>query len=210
MTAIEGRRLVRCISFVSACTYSATTAAHPKRDMRDRAEEEMFFAIYGSSAVQAVLGVNSGEKVHALPGTTLEKRADRSGVCRRRCSKGEQRRVRRGAHPRGALRSYGRASARRALRACALRRAPRPDAAADRSVQNAGPDQFYVLLLERERVVEALATMVRETDQRTELLKRTTAIVGEAGVPSVSYLSFSTGARSILTTVGFLTSVAVR
>jgi predicted transcriptional regulator len=64
--------------------------------MRDRAEEEMFFAIYGSSAVQAVLGVNSGEKVHALPGTTLEKRADRSGVCRRRCSKGEQRRVRRG------------------------------------------------------------------------------------------------------------------
>src|SRR5262249_56063800 len=38
-------------------------------------EEEMFFAIYGSPAVQGMLGVNSGEKVRELPGTTPETRA---------------------------------------------------------------------------------------------------------------------------------------
>ena len=47
-------------------------------------------------------------------------------------------------------------------------------------------DQFFVLLLERERAVEALATMVREPDQRAELLKRTSAIIGAGDPPTAA------------------------
>ena len=46
--------------------------------------------------------------------------------------------------------------------------------------------QFYVLMLERERAVEALATLVREPDQRAELSRRTAAIVGAAGPPTAA------------------------
>src|SRR5260370_39328084 len=37
--------------------------------------EEIFFAVLGPPMVQGVLGVNCGEKVRELPGTTPEKRA---------------------------------------------------------------------------------------------------------------------------------------
>src|SRR5262249_17535858 len=47
-------------------------------------------------------------------------------------------------------------------------------------------DQFFVLLLERERAVEALATMVREPDERAELLKRTSAIVSAGDSPTAA------------------------
>src|SRR5262249_1992392 len=47
-------------------------------------------------------------------------------------------------------------------------------------------DQFFVLLLERERAVEALATMVREPDQRVELLKRTSAIISAGDSPTAA------------------------
>jgi Protein of unknown function (DUF3141) len=40
------------------------------RDARDWMEEEMFFAVYGSSAVQGMLGVNFGEQARALCGAT--------------------------------------------------------------------------------------------------------------------------------------------
>ena len=46
--------------------------------------------------------------------------------------------------------------------------------------------QFFVLLLERERAVEALTTLVREPDQRAELLRRTAAIVGAGGPPTAA------------------------
>ena len=43
-------------------------------------------------------------------------------------------------------------------------------------------DQFFVLQLERERAVEALASLVPEMDARKELLKQVQAITG-AGDP---------------------------
>jgi hypothetical protein len=45
------------------------------RDTRDRVEEELFFGIYGSPVVQGMLGLNSGEKVRELPGSSPEMRA---------------------------------------------------------------------------------------------------------------------------------------
>jgi hypothetical protein len=40
------------------------------RDIRDRAEEQLFFGIYGSPVVQGMLNLNSGERVRERPGTT--------------------------------------------------------------------------------------------------------------------------------------------
>jgi len=51
------------------------TALDAYRDTRDRVEEELFFGIYGSPVVQGMLGLNSGEKVRELPGTSPETRA---------------------------------------------------------------------------------------------------------------------------------------
>ncbi len=51
------------------------TALDAYRDTRDRMVEEIFFAVFGSPMVQGMLGVNCGEKVRELPGTTPEKRA---------------------------------------------------------------------------------------------------------------------------------------
>jgi hypothetical protein len=47
-------------------------------------------------------------------------------------------------------------------------------------------EQFFVLLLERERAVAALATLVREADRRAELLERAIAIVGAGDAPTTA------------------------
>jgi hypothetical protein len=45
-------------------------------------------------------------------------------------------------------------------------------------------DQFFVLLLERERAVDALAELVPEADKRTVLLERITAIITAGDAPT--------------------------
>ena len=47
-------------------------------------------------------------------------------------------------------------------------------------------DQFFVLQLEHERAVEALATLVPEADARKELLKQVHAIVGAGDPPNAA------------------------
>jgi Protein of unknown function (DUF3141) len=47
------------------------------RDARDWMEEEVFFAIYGSPAVQGMLGVNFGEQVRERPPAPPEKQTAR-------------------------------------------------------------------------------------------------------------------------------------
>jgi hypothetical protein len=156
------------------------------RDMRDRAEEEMFFAIYGSPAVQAMLGVNAGEKVRALPGTTPEKRAAeaaRAAADAAKVNSGgfDEALVRAVLYVVAAERALDERCAHALYAArCDLRHLP------IERYKLLVRDQFLVVLLKRERAVEALAAMVPEANQRAELLKRTTAIVGEAGVPTAA------------------------
>src|SRR5262249_16504094 len=101
---------------------------------------------------------------------------------RRRCPPGGSAR---GAFARGAPGGSG----RRAWRGAAEGRcAPRGDLlhlALDQ-YKTLVRDQFFVLLLERERAVEALATMVREPDQRAELLKRIAAIIAAGDSPTAA------------------------
>ena len=155
-----------------------------RQKVRDRIEEETFFAIFGSPVVQGMLGVNGGEKVRELPGTTPEKRAAEKALAVAYAAK-----VRAG--------GFDEALARAVLYVVAAERALDERCAhalyaARRDLlhlpidhyKTLVRDQFFVLLLERERAVEALATMVREADQRAELLKRTSAIIGAGDPPT--------------------------
>src|SRR5260221_227322 len=162
------------------------TAMDAYRDTRDRMVEDIFFAVFGSPMVQGMLGVNCGEKVRELPGTTPEKRAAEQAQAAAYAAK----------LPRG---GFDEALVRAVLYVVAAERALDERCAhalyaARRDLlslpidqyKTLVRDQFFVLLLERERAVEALATMVREPDQRAELLKRTSAIIGAGDPPTAA------------------------
>ena len=166
-----------------------TAALDMYRDARDRMAEQLFFGIYGSPVVQGLLGLNTGEKVRELPGVTPEKLATRKQQMAAYAAK---------LASGGFNEALARAvlyvvSAERALDercAAALGMAYRelihlrghPNRSSVEEFKALIRDQFFVLLMERERAVEALATLVREADERAKLLKRINAIVN-AGAP---------------------------
>ena len=167
-------------------SYQIVSALDAFRDARDRMEEEMFFAIFGSPVVQGMFGLNSGQKVRELPGTTPAKRAAEKALAAAYAAK-----LSTGGFDEALTRAvlYVAAAERAFDERCAhvvytarkdLRQLPLDH------YKTLVRDQFYVLLLERERGVEALATMVREPDQRAELLRRTAAIVGAGGPPTAA------------------------
>jgi hypothetical protein len=154
------------------------------RDARDRMAEQLFFGIYGSPVVQGMLGINIGEKVRELPATTPEKLAAQKAQMEAYTAK---------------LSSGGfdEALARAVLYVVAADRALDERCAfalgaAFRELTNLTVeqfkalfrDQFFVLLTERERAVEALATLVPEPDKRDALLQRVNAIVSAGDPPS--------------------------
>jgi hypothetical protein len=162
------------------------TALDAYRDTRDRMVEEMFFAVFGSPMVQGMLGVNSGEKVREFPGTTPEKRAAEQAQAAAYAAK-----LRSGGFDEALARavlyvvSAERALDERCAHALYAARRDLLSLPIDQ-YKTLVRDQFFVLLLERERAVEALATMVREPDQRAELLKRTSAIIGAGDPPTAA------------------------
>jgi vacuolar-type H+-ATPase catalytic subunit A/Vma1 len=148
------------------------------RDTRDRIEEEIFFAVYGSPVVQGMLGFNSGEKVRGLPGVSPEMRAAKKARAAAYVAK-----VRTGGFVEALVRAVLYViSADRALdeRCASALHAARHDLSHLSLEQYKAlvRDQFSMLLLERERAIKAIATMVSEFDQRTILLKRVIAIIG--------------------------------
>jgi hypothetical protein len=153
------------------------------RDIRDRMAEQLFFGIYGSPVVQGLLGINIGERVRKLPGTTPEKLAvqkERMEAYAAKLSRG------------GFDEALARAvlyifSADRALdERCAFALGAAYRELTDLTVEQFKAlfrDQFFVLLTEREQAVEALATLVPEPNQREAVLQRVNAIVSAGGPP---------------------------
>jgi hypothetical protein len=156
------------------------------RDARDRMQEELFFAIFGSPVVQGLFGLNTGQKVRELPGTTPAKRAAEKAQTTAYGAKLDT-----GGFDEALVRAvlYVVAAERALDERCAhalyaarkdLRQLPLDQ------YKTLVRDQFFVLLLERERAVEALATLVREPDERAELLRRTIAVIGAGGPPTAA------------------------
>jgi uncharacterized protein DUF3141 len=162
------------------------TALDAYRDTRDRMVEEIFFTVFGSPMVQGMLGVNTGEKVRELPGTPPEKRAAEKAKAAAYAAK-----LRSGGFDEALVRavlyvvSAERALDERCAHALYAARRDLLSLPIDQ-YKTLVRDQFFVLLLERERAVETLATMVREPDQRAELLKRTSAIIGAGDPPTAA------------------------
>ncbi len=151
------------------------------RVARDQLSERMFFGIYGSPAVQAVLGLNKDSVVRPVPVTAPEKiaiRRARAGAYTARLKAGGFNE----ALTRAVL--YVTASEQMFDQRCALalnvarQQLMHLSLAAFKVMVR---DQFFVLQLEPERAVEALRSLVPEADARKKLLKELHTIVGAGG-----------------------------
>jgi uncharacterized protein DUF3141 len=151
------------------------------RDTRDKMSEQMFFGIYGSPFVQALLGINDDGKVRPSPSTSPHKIAEQQARTEAYAAK-----LTTGGFNEALTRAvlYVTASEQRFDQRCALalnvarQQLMHMSLAAFKVTVG---DQFFVLQLEPERAAEALPTLVPEADAREKLLKELHAIVGAGG-----------------------------
>ncbi len=153
------------------------------RAMRDQLAEQTFFGFYGSPFVQAFLGLNDGSEVRPLPGTSPEKLAARQAQADAYAGK-----LKAGGFDEALTRAvlYVTAADRMVDQRCALALNVARQKLMHLSLavfKVLVRDQFFVLQLEHERAVEALASMVPEADARKELLQQVHAIVGAGDRP---------------------------
>jgi hypothetical protein len=153
------------------------------RAARDQFAEQLFFGFYGAPLVQGLLGLNTATPVRQLPGTSPEVLAAREAQAAAYAAK-----LNSGGFDEALTRAvlYVIAAERSLDERCALAL----NAARQKfmhlsldAFKSLVRDQFFVLLGERERAVEALATLVPEAEERAELLKQLDAIIG-AGDPA--------------------------
>ncbi|WP_454916068.1 DUF3141 domain-containing protein [Xanthobacter sediminis] len=172
------------------------------REARDQWVEKTFFAIYGAPALQGLLGLNLDEKVRQLPANSPQKEAFRAGkIAEFRARLGEG--------------GFSAALVRAALYVISAVRTMDENAA--RSLNEARQrltqlsleefkalvrEQFYILLLEREAAVEAIADLVTDPAQRQELADTVASIAAADG-------SYTLAERQRVERLAALLSVAV-
>lgn len=153
------------------------------RVMRDRLSEQIFFAFYGSPIVQALLGINAESEVRPVPGLSSE-----DVMARQAKSEAYEAMLKTGGFDEALTRAvlYVIAAERTIDQRCALalnvarQRLMHLSLAQFKVLVR---DQFFVLRLEPDRAVEALASLVPEGDARKDLLKRLNAIIGAGDAP---------------------------
>ena len=155
------------------------------RVVRDRLAEQVFFGFYGSSFVQAFLGIDGHSEVRPVPGTSPEKLAERQVRADVYAAK-----LLTGGFDEALTRAvlYVTAAERMVDQRCALALNVARQQLMHLSLAEFKAlvrDQFFVLQLERERAVEALASLVPDAGAREELQKHVRAIVG-AGDPPIA------------------------
>ncbi|WP_204377988.1 DUF3141 domain-containing protein [Chromobacterium sphagni] len=165
-----------------------TAALEAYRVARDDWVEQAFFAFYGSPLVQALLGLDADSEVRPSPDASPEQSAARRALAATHAAKlqsgGFNAALTRAVlYIVGADRSFGQRSAfalntaRQTLMKLSLDQ-----------FKNLVRDQFFVLQLDRERAVQAIALMVPAAGLRKELVKQAEAIVS-AGRPMSSEAS---------------------
>ena len=146
------------------------------RAARDKLAERAFFGFYGSPFVQSLLGISDASDVRPLPASSPEKRAARQAQ-----SDAYAAMLLTGGFDEALTRAvlYVAAADHMFDQRCALalnaarQHLMRLSLAAFKVMVR---DQFFVLQLEHERAVDALATLVPEADARKELLQHVQAI----------------------------------
>ena len=153
------------------------------RVARDKMAEQAFFGFYGSPFVQALLGLNADSEVRPFPGTSPEKLAARQAQLDAYAAK-----LQTGGFDEALTRAvlYVTAADRMVDQRCALalnvarQKLMHLSLAVFKALVR---DQFFVLQLEHERAVEALASMLPKADAREKLLQHVHAIVGAGDRP---------------------------
>ncbi len=153
------------------------------RVVRDKLAEQMFFGVYGSPFVQALLGITDRTDVRPPPGASPEKTAAQRAQLETYAAKlgigGID-----AALTRAVL--YVLAAERMLDQRCALALNAAREQLMRLSLADFKTlvrDQFFVLQLEREQAVAMLASMVPQADARKRLLQQVQAITG-AGDPA--------------------------
>jgi hypothetical protein len=152
------------------------------RDVRDRLTEQFFYAFYGSPVVQAVAGVNTGDSVRRLPGTTpevIQRREQAAAAYEAKLTTGgfDQALVRAALYVALADRALDERVA--AALGVVRRQLLHLDLARFKEVVR---NQFEVLLLERDRAVEALPALI-PAGRAVELLRQAQSVVADSLTP---------------------------
>jgi hypothetical protein len=151
------------------------------RVARDKLSEQMFFGIYGSPVVQALLGIDDDSTVRPAPGTSPDKISEQRALSEAYAAKLKTGGVNE-ALTRAVL--YVTASEQTFDQRSALalnvarQQLMHMSLAAFKAMVR---DQFFVLQLEPERAVEALRFLVPQADARENLLREVKAIIGAGG-----------------------------
>lgn len=161
-----------------------TASLEAYRVARDQCTENMFFGLFGSKFVQALLGLNANDEVRSFPNVSPEELAVQKSRADNYLAKLDT-----GGFDEALIRAvlYVMAADRTLDQRCAL--------ALNHARQHLMHlslgefkilvrEQFFVLQLERERAVNAIAYLAHEADSRAELLKQTRAIIGAGDPPS--------------------------
>jgi len=163
-----------------------TASLEAYRVARDQCTENMFFGLFGSKFVQALLGLNANDEVRSFPNVSPEELAVQKSRADNYLAKLDT-----GGFDEALIRAvlYVMAADRTLDQRCAL--------ALNHARQHLMHlslgefkilvrEQFFVLQLERERAVNAIAYLAHEADSRAELLKQTRAIIGAGDPPSAA------------------------
>ena len=158
-----------------------TAALDAYRDARDRSEEQMFFGFYGSSFVQALLGINEDSIVRPVLATSPEKLAAREAQ-----TNAYEAMLETGGLDEALTRSVlyvvgvDRALDQRCALALNVARQEfmHLSLAAFKVMVR---DQFFVLQREPERAIKVLPSLVPDTDARKALLEQVRTIASAGG-----------------------------
>ncbi len=163
-----------------------TASLEAYRVARDQCTENMFFGLFGSKFVQALLGLNANDEVRSFPNVSPEELAVQKSRADNYLAKLDT-----GGFDEALIRAvlYVMAADRTLDQRCAL--------ALNHARQHLMHlslgefkilvrEQFFVLPLERERAVNAIAYLAQEADSRAELLKQTRSIIDAGDPPSAA------------------------
>ena len=156
------------------------------RVARDRLSEQMFFGFYGSTFIQALLGINKSTVVRPSPGASSQRKAEHKArldayTTQLQTGGFDEAVVRAVVYVIGADRMFDQ---RCAFALTTMRQNLMHLSLAEFKVLVR--DQFFVLQLAHERAVDVLASLVPEVEKRKDLLKQVQAIVNADNASSTA------------------------
>jgi hypothetical protein len=163
-----------------------TTALNGYGVARDKMEEQIFFGFYGSPFLQALLDINEDSIVRRVPDTSPEKLAARQAQ-----TNAYEAMMGTGGFDEALTRAvlYVVAADRTLDQRCALALNVARQQLMHLSLAEFKVlvrDQFFVLQLEPERAIEALASLVPKAGARMELMKQVRAIASAGDPPTAA------------------------